>query len=332
MPFLTAALNPLARPLARLQAALSLTAAALVVGTAALLAGSAQAADILFIGNSFTYGAGSAARTWRADTVTDLNHQGIGGMPALFKAFTQQAGLRHEVYLETQGGSGLDWHLDNKLGVLGQRPWDVVVMHGFSTLDAKQPGNPATLIATARQMADFLRSRNANVDVRLLATWPRADQVYPATGAWAGKTVEAMGTDLRAGYAQAAAGSPSIKGVLPVGDAWLRAMATGVADSNPYDGIAPGQINLWTTDHYHASAYGYYLEALVVFGGLTGRDPRSLGDTECAAFELGFSVPQVAALQQVAFDQLVASGLAVTANPLKPAKPGAAMACPKTLR
>ena len=64
-------------------------------------------------------------------------------------------------------------------------------------------------------------------------------------------------------------------------------MQTGVADPNPYDGIEAGKLNLWTYDHYHASTYGYYLEALVVFGTLTGRDPRSLGDNECSGYELG---------------------------------------------
>ena len=60
---------------------------------------------ILFIGNSFTFGAGSAVRFYRPDTVTDLNNLGIGGVPALFKSFTQQAGLDYDVYLETEPGS-----------------------------------------------------------------------------------------------------------------------------------------------------------------------------------------------------------------------------------
>ena len=46
-----------------------------------------------------------------------------------------------------------------------------------------------------------------------------------------------------------------------------RAFQTGVADPNPFDGIEANKVNLWTFDSYHASAYGYYLEALVVFGG-----------------------------------------------------------------
>ena len=71
---------------------------------------------------------------------------------------------------------------------------------------------------------------------------------------------------------------------------------------DPYDGVEAGRINLWTYDHYHASAHGYYLEALVVLGGVTGSDPRSLGENECSAYELGLSRAEVKALQQVAFD------------------------------
>jgi hypothetical protein len=289
---------------------------ALVVSvTFALSVAEAQSGtSILFIGNSFTYAAGSPVRFYRAETVTDLNNEGTGGVPALFKSFTQQAGLNYDVFLETRGGTGLDFHLENKLGVIGRRGWDRVVMHGFSTLDADKPRDPAKLIATSKQMADFLRSRNPKVQLYLMATWSRADQTYPATGAWARQPIEVMARDLRAAYDKAAAAS-AVKTVIPVGEAWTRAMQTGVADPNPYDGIEAGKLNLWTYDNYHASAHGYYLEALVIFGSLTGRDPRSLGENECSGYELGLSRPQVKALQQVAFDQLASSG-AVTPAPL----------------
>ena len=93
-------------------------------------------------------------------------------------------------------------------------------------------------------------------------------------------------------------------------------MTTGLADPNPYDGIATGQINLWAGDHYHASSPGYYLSALMIFGAVTGLDPRYLGDQELAAVELGFPAGQASSLQQVAYDELAASGV-----PLKPFKP-----------
>lgn len=163
-------------------------------------------------------------------------------------------------------------------------------------------------------MADFLRTRNPGIELYLMATWSRADQTYPVKGAWAGKPIEAMARDVRAAYDEAA-GPAAAKAVIPVGEAWTRAIATGVADPNPYDGIESGRIDLWAYDHYHASTQGYYLEALVIFGTLTGRDPRSLGDNECSAYELGLSRSQVKALQQIAFDQLAATG-AVKAAPL----------------
>ena len=93
----------------------------------------------------------------------------------------------------------------------------------------------------------------------------------------------------------------------PVGLAWNRAFTTGVADDNPYDGVAPGKVDLWTHDHYHGSVYGYYLEALLVFGRVTGKDPLSLGENETVADDMGFSKAQTKALQQVAHDQLAAS-------------------------
>lgn len=282
--------------------------------------------SILFIGNSFTFGAGSAVRFYRADTVTDLNSEGIGGVPALFKAFTAQAGLDYDVYLETRGGSGLEFHLENKLGVIGRRPWDTVVMHGQSTLDLDKPGDPTKLIASSRQLSQFFHDRNPNVEIHLMATWSRADETYPPKSAWSGKPIEAMARDVRAGNDKAAAGAPAVKSVIPVGEAWTRAMQAGVADPNPYDGIGPGKFNLWTYDHYHASTHGYYLEALVIFGRVTGRDPRSLGDNECSAYELGLARPDVKALQQVAFDQLAAAGT-ITPAPLVLLKPVAPERC-----
>jgi Domain of unknown function (DUF4886) len=288
---------------------------AFIVSLALALGGTVATAapSVLFIGNSYLFGYGSAVRYYRADTVTDLNDEGIGGVPALFKSFTQQAGLDYDVALETRGGIGLDFHLANKLDVIGKRRWDTVVMHGYSTLDADKPRDPAKLIATTRQMAEFLRGKNPNVTIYLMATWSRADQVYPAKGAWAGQPIDVMARDVRAAYDKAASAA-SVKAVIPVGEAFNRAMQTGVADPNPYDGIDAGKLNLWTYDAYHASAHGYYLEALVIFGQLTGRDPRSLGDTECSAFELGLSKAEAKSLQQVAFDQLAVTN-AVTPAP-----------------
>ena len=277
-----------------------------VIVASGLVGQAADGGSILFIGNSFTFGSGSAVRYYRNQTVTDLNNEGVGGVPALFKVFAQQAGLTFDVSLETRGGVGIDFHLQNKKAEITSRAWDIVVAHGYSTLDQDKPRDPAKLVATSKELADLMRAKNPKVELLLTSTWSRPDQVYPEKGDWAGSPIEIMGKDIRVAYDKAAAAAGAK--VVPVGEAWTRAMQTGVADPNPYDGIEAGKVDLWTTDHYHGSAYGYYLEALVIFGSLTGRDPRSLGDGECSAFELGFSRPQVKALQQVAFDQLASTG------------------------
>ncbi|MBE1530061.1 hypothetical protein GGC65_004517 [Sphingopyxis sp. OAS728] len=258
---------------------------------------------ILFIGNSFTQGAHSAARNWRAGSVTDLNNAGYGGVPALFKLFAEQAGLDYRVSLETQGGKSLGFHYDERRQLF-DRAWDIVVLQEFSTLDRAKPGDPTDYMRNVGRLASLFKARNPAVDIRLAATWSRADQIYKSEGPWYGKPVTSMADDLRAAADRARSATPSVAGIVPVGQAWNRAMTTGVADPNPYDGIGYGQLDLWAYDHYHASVAGYYLSALVTFGAITGIDPTTLGAKEKGADELGLSDAQAAALQRVARDTL----------------------------
>lgn len=258
---------------------------------------------ILFIGNSFTQGAHSAARNWRAGSVTDLNNAGYGGVPALFKLFAEQAGLDYRVSLETQGGKSLGFHYDERRQLFDAK-WDIVVLQEFSTLDRDKPGDPANYMRNVDRLAALFKARNPAVDIRLVSTWTRADQTYRPGGHWYGKPVTAMADDLRAAADRARSANPSVAGIVPVGQAWSRAMATDVADPNPYDGTAYGQLDLWAYDHYHASVAGSYLSALVTFGAITGVDPTTLGPKEKGADELGLSDAQAAALQRVARDEL----------------------------
>ena len=122
----------------------------------ALLAAAALAAQqprtILFVGNSFTFGANSDAMTYRTGSVTDLNGDGMGGVPALFKRFAQEMDLRYDVSLETAAGQTLKWHLENKRAVIDRR-WDAVVLQQYSTLSPDEPGDVTDTIPAARDMA-----------------------------------------------------------------------------------------------------------------------------------------------------------------------------------
>jgi hypothetical protein len=277
--------------------------AAVLLGLAALQS-TACAATILFVGNSFTFGGESpAVQSYRPETVTDLNHEGMGGVPALFKSFTREAGLAYDVYLETAPGVNLDFHHEQKAAVIA-RAWNHVVVQGYSTLDAEAPGDAGKIIEYSARLAQMFHAANPRVDMRLVATWSRADQTYLESGHWFGKPIETMAIDVRAAYDRAAEDSSYIRAVIPVGQAWNRAIAEGVAAPNPYQRVGPDQINLWAADGYHASVYGYYLEALVIFGSVTGHDPRSLGGKEQAAAQLGISPATALALQRIAFETL----------------------------
>jgi hypothetical protein len=276
-----------------------------------MAASPASARSILFVGNSFTFGEFSAAKYFQSNTVTDLNGpdakgRTLGGMPALFKLMTVEAGLDYQVSLETAGGKGLDYHYTQKLPLL-DKAWDDVVLQSFSTLDAEHPGDPALVVKYTRLFADTLTARNPQAKIWLDATWTRPDLTFPPGKPWSGKPVQQMALDVEAGYEAAQKAASKVAGIVPVGLAFNRAIAAGVADANPYDGIGAGQMNLWAYDNYHASAFGYYIEALLVFGRVTGRDPQSLGDHETAGEDMGFLPAQIHALQQIAHDQLAAS-------------------------
>jgi hypothetical protein len=265
-----------------------------------------QPRTILFVGNSFTFGAMSDAMTYRKDSVTDLNGDGMGGVPALFKRFADEAGLHYDVSLETAAGQTLAWHLANKRTVI-DRPWDAVVLQQYSTLDPDKPGDVTSTTPAARSLAQLLTHRNPKVDISLVATWTRPDLTFPPGQHWSGQPVQRMALDLRKADDQVRKAVPAIRRVIPVGQAFNCAIARGIADSNPYDGLAPGRIDLWASDHYHASSAGYYLEALTIFAAVTHIDPRKLGRSEKAAHDLGIAAEEAAKLQDVAF-RIVTTG------------------------
>ncbi len=273
-----------------------------------------RAESLLFVGNSFTFAAYSPVWKYRAASVTDLNGEGIGGVPALVKLFTEEAGLSYDISLETSPGKDLQWHMDTHRAELN-RAWDHVVLQSFSTLDAKSPGDPASLVRATAALAKMFHDQNPAVDIRLDATWSRADLTYLPGGHWYGRPISAMAEEVRAGYDKAAAEAPFIAAVIPVGGAWNLAITSGFATANPYEGTPFGKVDLWAFDHYHASTFGYYIEALTIFASVTGRDPRALGSHETAAMELGISPAQASAMQQIAFETITATPAALPKKP-----------------
>jgi hypothetical protein len=124
-------------------------------------------------------------------------------------------------------------------------------------------------------------------------------------------TLAGMTADMHAAFYNLAASNSGYAGVIPVGDAFQRAVDLGLVLGSGFyqaDGTyiepANGTINLWWLDRTHASMYGSYLSALTTFGRITGLDPRSLGAGEQAAFDLGIGTAAVLMLEEVAAQQL----------------------------
>jgi uncharacterized repeat protein (TIGR02543 family) len=288
----------------------------------ALLAGSGTAlaqTRILFVGNSFTHGYVAPVLNYNAAAIFDDNygqspnsprHESDesgpwGGVPGIFKRFTDEAGLAYEVHIEAINGVDLTYHYTNALAVIGQPAvWDKVVLQELSTgpLPVNKGGNPADFFTYSTRLEQAVHAANAAAKVYLYETWARADLTYPAGQPYSGQPITAMGTDLHNAYNQAFAQNGHFEAVAPVGDAWLLAMQTGVAVSNPYNPTA-GQLDLWSS-YFHASKWGSYLSACVLFGQITGGDPRTLGAAETAAADLGIAPADAVALQQVAYNQL----------------------------
>jgi PEP-CTERM motif len=169
---------------------------------------------------------------------------------------------------------------------------------------------------------------NAATEIYLQQTWarpnlinaPGATTIDPATGnaTYAGapapsyfSTLEAMTSDMTTGMLNVANfadddGTAGIKGIIPVGQAFLTAVQAGVATRNMYapDALTDELIDLWFNDGTHASVAGSYLSALTNFGSITGLDPAMFGAGERAALDLGLTARQALLLQSVASFQL----------------------------
>jgi hypothetical protein len=144
--------------------------------------------------------------------------------------------------------------------------------------------------------------------------------------------IAAMASDLHNAYEAAAsaydAANPtkSHVSVSLDGDAWVTAINQGLAEQDPYLVNEPaGQIDLWDSNPYlaccatpigyHPSTYGDYLNALVLFGQITGLspetvaaefDPNSPSYSSSASDALGISAPIAYDLAVAAEDTLLA--------------------------
>jgi hypothetical protein len=276
---------------------------------------------ILFVGNSFTHGKYAPVLNYNSAAVSDENY-GLpytnpryesvvsepgpwGGIPGIFKKFTDEAGLNYEVHIEAISGNSLQYHYNNALSVIAQPSWNKVVLQEVSTrpIPDSRTGSRAVFYDYSTRLETAIHAANPAAQVYLYQTWARADLTYPAGAPYAGLPIDSMTQDLHVGYYRAFFTNGRYTAVAPAGDAWLRAIIAGTATRDPYN-ADPTKLNLWAVDYNHPSKWGSYLNACVLLYRITGVDPRSLGAGELAAVALGIAPTAAVALQQLAYQQV----------------------------
>jgi len=277
-----------------------------------------DATSILFVGNSFTHVRNSAltrlrllmsyfqgklepAVSYYAANITDANGSGYGGVPGIFKHLATTAGLNYSVTIEAVGGQTLAYHAANRASIINQAGWDVVVFQEYSTLPVPtaRGGDPTLFAEGLESVVQLVKSNNPNASIYLYETWSRPDQVYPSGTPYYSEDIRVMQVDLHDSY-DAQSSIVEATGVASVGDSFIKAIDAGVADGNPYDGIDEDKIDLWASDHYHASVYGSYLSAVSIFSKVTSIDPTTIPNDEgTAAAGLGISSSVASSLQAV---------------------------------
>ena len=205
----------------------------------------AQADDVLFFGNSFTFGATAPAV------------QKNGGVPKLFAEIAAAKGRQVATSAVTAGGKDWSWHLAQPATeqALSSKPWSWVVLQDFSTRPTHL-GSVEKFIRDGETFSERIAQTSPHAGILLYETWARPPGIFYLLKSDFGP--EQMMRELHESYAKLrddlAAKNPAREArVAPVGTAFAR-------DAAQYPAI-----NLNAFDNHHATAEGYYLAALVIY-------------------------------------------------------------------
>lgn len=254
-----------------------------------------------------------------------------GGIPGVFAELASEAKVPYDVHIEAISATTLAENYEAARDVIAQPLWDSVVLQEASfepisaSLSQDPKSDPQAFCEAVTTIERGVHEVASQADIYLYSTWAPADTAYLDTTLDARsfsdegfrRSLEALTVAYRDAYIGAARYDGNIRGIAPVGDAWALAWREGIANPDPFAGSAPGVALSFgylagsqpstkdvPTDagFHHPSKYGAYLNALVLFGTVTGTDVRMFGEHEQAAEDLGISGQIAVALQHVAWE------------------------------
>jgi hypothetical protein len=220
----------------------------LVVLLVALCFQPLRADDILFIGNSFTFGASAP--------LVRVN----GGVPKLFEEIARAKGKKVATSAVTAGGKDWSYHLAQPVTAqaLNSKVWTWVVLQDYSWRPT-HAGDIPQFMRDGETFSDRIARNSPHAGIILYETWSRPPGAFfhtPPGNTFSGPAQ--MMAELHQSYAQLrddlAEKNPNreVRDAL-VGTAFARANA-----EYPH-------INLIALEQHHADAEGYYLAALVIY-------------------------------------------------------------------
>jgi len=275
--------------------------------------------EILFVGNSFTHGHADPAKSYHAAGITDANGTRMGGVPGIFKRLAELSGYPCEVTIEAVGGRAFDFHLKKHATLIADSRWDVVVLQDHSThpLPSAHGGHADAFLRDGDALHDLVLVANPDAKVLLYQTW--ASPTSAGANGYGGD-LRAMQADLSAAYERLrrrsarAPDRPDFAGVVPVGDAFGRAVAAGIAAAGPDTARDPDTFYLWSQrDHRHAGKHGSYLAAVLFFARIAGVDPLDLPAD--VAVELGITPIHADQIHRLAHEMIPTAALTTSPTP-----------------
>jgi hypothetical protein len=213
----------------------------------AVAAPALRADDILFIGNSFTFGA----------SVPDLPKD--GGVPALFEAIARAKGQPVTVSSVTAGGQDWSYHLaqPRTAAALRSKVWNWVVLQDYSTRPTRI-GNISQFMQDGATFSNQIAQTSPHAGILLYETWarpPGSFYQYPPGNGLSGPAQ--MMSDLHDAYG-------NLQRALAAQDQGRPVRVALVGTAFAMCGTEYPAIPLDATDHHHSTLEGYYLAALVM--------------------------------------------------------------------
>jgi hypothetical protein len=204
--------------------------------------------DVLFIGNSFTFGA----------TAPEVDKN--GGVPKLFEEIARAKGRQVEVTAVTAAGEDWTYHLAQPATVraLAAKVWTWVVLQDYSTRPT-HIGNVGQFMRDGETFSERIARHSPQAGIALYATWARPAGVFyvkPPGNGFSGP--DQMLHELSQSYANLAADLAARDKDRPVRVAPVGAAFALIESRDP-------GIQLDARDHHHTTADGYYEAALVIY-------------------------------------------------------------------